>query len=121
MKLVHQLSKQTGIPIATIRFYEKSGLIKGFKNENVTSNNYTYYGEEVLEKLELINDAKSVGFTLAEIREIIDAWYSRQITKEEKLAILDKKLDQIETKIKELIDVKSRISDLKLEVEEYDC
>ena len=121
MKLINQLSKETGISIATIRFYEKTGLFTGKKKIDVKSNNYTFYDDEVLEKLELIRDAKSVGFTLAEIKEVIDAWYSKQISKEEKIAILDKKLLSIDEKIKQLKDVKKQIAFLKSEVEKYDC
>lgn len=121
MKLINQLSKETGIPIATIRFYEKYGLFAGKKKTEVKSNNYTYYDDEVVDKLDLIRDAKSVGFTLSEIKELIDAWYSKQITKEEKLAILDNKLSQIEEKINELKAVKQQIAFLKSEVEKFDC
>lgn len=121
MKLINQLSKETGIPIATIRFYEKSGLFAGKKKSDVKSNNYTYYDDEVAAKLDLIRDAKSVGFTLSEIKELIDAWYSKRITKEKKLNILDDKLSQIEEKIKELEAVKNQIAFLKKEVEKDDC
>ena len=74
----------------------------GKKKSDVKSNNYTYYDDEVVDKLDLIRDAKSVGFTLSEIKELIDAWYSKRITKEKKLMILDNKLLQIEEKINEL-------------------
>ncbi len=121
MKLINQLSKETGIPIASIRFYEKLGLFTGKKNNNVKSNNYTYYDDEVVSKLDLIRDAKSIGFTLSEIKELIDAWYSKRITKLKKLEILDNKLFQIEEKIKELKAVKKQIAFLKSEVEKYDC
>lgn len=121
MKLINQLSKETGIPIATIRFYEKTGLFAGKKKIDVKSNNYTYYDDEVIDKLELIRDAKSIGFTLSEIKELIDAWYSKRISKEKKLSILDDKLSQIEEKIKELKSVKKQIAFLKSEVEKFDC
>ena len=121
MKLINQLSKETGIPIATIRFYEKSGLFNGKKKSEVKSNNYTYYDDEVIDKLELIRDAKSIGFTLSEIKELIAAWYSKRISKEKKLSILDNKLSQIDKKIKELKSVKKQIAFLKSEVEKYDC
>ncbi|MBI3139369.1 MAG: MerR family transcriptional regulator [Sphingobacteriales bacterium] len=120
MKLINQLSKETGIPIATIRFYEKTGLFAGKKKADVKSNNYTYYDDEVVGKLDLIRDAKSIGFTLSEIKELIDAWYSKQISKEKKLAILDSKLSQIEEKIKELKSVKKQIAFFKSEVENFD-
>ena len=52
--LINELSKRTGITSHTIRFYEKSGLIKGVRDENIKSNNYFHYDEETVEKLELI-------------------------------------------------------------------
>ncbi|WP_238160939.1 MerR family transcriptional regulator [Flavobacterium circumlabens] len=67
-----------------MRFYGKSALIACKKKSNVKSNNYGYYDEEVITKLKLIKDPKSVGFTLSEIKELIDAWYSNHITKAKK-------------------------------------
>lgn len=121
MKLIHQLSKETGIPIATIRFYERLGLIAGKKKQEIKSNNYSYYDEEVLYKLVLIRDAKSVGFTLIEIKELIEVWYNKKISKDKKIEILDNKLIQIEEKIKELELVKQQIISFKVDVEKNDC
>ena len=79
--LINELSKRTGISAHTIRFYEKSGLIKGKRDENVKSNNYFHYDEETVEKLDLIRDAKAIGFTISEIAQLIDAWYNNKISK----------------------------------------
>jgi len=88
MKLINQLSKETRIPIGTIRFYEKSGLFSGETKKDVITNNYIYYDNEVIEKLRFIQMAKAVGFTLAEIKEIVDAWYKKQISKNAKIEVL---------------------------------
>jgi MerR family transcriptional regulator, copper efflux regulator len=117
MKLINQLSKETGIPIGTIRFYEKSGLFKGETKKEVTTNNYIYYGDEVIEKLRFIQMAKAVGFTLSEIKEVVDAWYKKEITKNSKIEVLDKKLLQIDEKIKELKAVKKQIALCKFNIE----
>jgi MerR family transcriptional regulator, copper efflux regulator len=121
MKLINQLSKETGVSVPTIRFYEKSGLFKGKRKPENKTNNYRYYDDEVVEKLDLIKEAKAVGFTLSEIKELISAWYSKKISQERKLAILDEKMLQIDAKIKELKAVKKQIAFLKTEVEKYDC
>ncbi|OJV52170.1 MAG: MerR family transcriptional regulator [Bacteroidetes bacterium 43-16] len=117
MKLIHQLSKETGIPIGTIRFYEKSGLFKGTTKKEVTTNNYVYYGEEVADKLRFIQMAKAVGFTLSEIKEVVDAWYKKEISRKAKIEVLDKKLAQIEEKMKELRTVKKQIALCKFNIE----
>ena len=52
------------------------------RKTEVTSNNYVYYDEEVLEKLQFIQMAKAVGFTLVEIKYVIDLWYKKEITQQ---------------------------------------
>ena len=121
MKLIHQLAKETGIAIATIRFYEKTGLFTGKKKKENTSNNYTYYDEEVIGKLNFIRAAKSIGFSLTEIKAVIDAWYNKRTSKTKKMEILDNRLAQINTKIKELNSVKKQIMLIKANIEENDC
>ncbi|MDR2272930.1 MAG: MerR family transcriptional regulator [Sphingobacterium sp.] len=117
MRLIHQLSKETGIPIGTIRFYEKSGLISGETKKEVTSNNYAYYGDECIEKLRFIQMAKAVGFTLSEIKEVVDVWYKREFTKMAQIEVLDRKLLQIDSKIEELKAMKNQISLCKYNIE----
>lgn len=117
MKLINQLSKETGIPIGTIRFYEKSGLFSGKTKEEITTNNYVYYDDEVIEKLRFIQMAKAVGFTLSEIKEVIDAWYKKQISKTAKIDVLEKKLLQLDEKIKELKAFKKQIVLCKFNIE----
>lgn len=96
--------------MGTIRFYEKSGLFSGVKKKEVTTNNYVYYDKDVVEKIRFIKMAKAVGFTLAEIREVVDAWYKKQFTKNARLRVLDKKLVQLDEKIAELKAMKKQIA-----------
>ncbi len=119
--LINELSKRTGVTIHTIRFYEKAGLIKGKRDENVKSNNYFNYDEESVEKLSLIRDAKSVGFTINEIGQLIDAWYNNQLTVADKVAVLDEKLSSIEERIQQLTEMKEMISQFKEDVIRDNC
>jgi MerR family copper efflux transcriptional regulator len=119
--LINELSKRTGITAHTIRFYEKSGLIKGKRDESVKSNNYFHYDEETVEKLELIRDAKSVGFTISEISQLMDAWYNNKLTISEKVAVLDEKLLSIDERIKQLKEMKKLISQFKKDIVEDNC
>jgi MerR family Zn(II)-responsive transcriptional regulator of zntA len=116
LMLINELSKKTGLSTHTIRFYEKSGLIEGKQNEAVKSNNYFHYDEVTVEKLEFISDAKSVGFTIREIGQMIDAWYNQKYTKGQKLEILDDKLISLEQKMKEIKEMKKQIIEFKDDV-----
>ncbi|QSB28775.1 MerR family transcriptional regulator [Flavobacterium sp. CLA17] len=117
MKLISQISKETGVPIGTIRFYEKFGLFSGETKKEITTNNYIYYRDDVIEKLNFIQMAKVVGFTLSEIKEVVDAWYEKQISKKAKIEVLDRKLIQIDEKMKELKIMKKQISICKNNIE----
>jgi MerR family copper efflux transcriptional regulator len=114
--LINEIAKITGISAHTIRFYEKSGLIEGKRDESIKSNNYFHYDEETIEKLEFISDAKSVGFTIREIGQLIDAWYNNRFSKEEKLSILDEKLLSLEQKLTEIKEMNKQILQFKDDV-----
>lgn len=119
--LIHELSKATGVSPHTIRYYQKAGLIKGKRDADVRSNNYLHYDQEAIDKLEFIRDAKSVGFTISEIARIIDSWHNREFSKSEKLSILNSKLDSLEQKLHEILEMKKRIAEFKTSVHEGLC
>ena len=119
--LINELSKKTGISIHTIRYYENLGLIEGISNEKVKSNNYKHYNENVIERLEIIIEAKEVGFTLAEIKKILTAWFESVDSKPETLQLFQVKIKEIDTKIKYFKQTKELLEKVceKLKNEEY--
>lgn len=119
--LINELSKLTGVSVHTIRFYEKKGLIKGKRKPEVKTNNYFHYDEETVEKLTLIRDAKSIGFTLAEIKTLLNAWYNNQFSIKKKLSILDEKIVSIENKIAQLKAMKKLVLNFKKSVKGDSC
>lgn len=65
---IGDVSKQSGVGIEALRFYEKQGLLN---HATRTQSGYRLYGAEVLERLEFIKRAQVLGFSLAEIAHII--------------------------------------------------
>lgn len=108
--LIGELAKKSGLPIDTIRFYEKKGLIDSELIQR-KSNNYRDYSEPSVERLILIQQAKRLGFTLTEIQEWIKAFESDQLTVAQKQGILSQKLKQIEERINELKRMKIYLSE----------
>jgi MerR family transcriptional regulator, copper efflux regulator len=113
--LIHQLSKQSGVSIHTIRYYQKYGLIQGKINANAT-NQYYHYADDEIEKLYLIHDAKSAGFTLAEIKQLLDVWFSKKLSTTKKLKILDDKLALLDDKIAQIKEIKKNITQFKKDI-----
>lgn len=65
---ISELAKAAEIPISTVRYYERVGLLHP---ENRSSGNYRLYTSESIEKLKFIRAAKSTGFTLDDIQKLI--------------------------------------------------
>jgi MerR family transcriptional regulator, copper efflux regulator len=119
--LISQLAKETGIPVHTLRYYEKYGLFRGKKDTHTKSNNYTWYDRQIVERLELVKEAKEIGFTLSEIKKLIDAWHSKRMSPEKKLEILQEKVLEIDQRIKQLEGVKQLLVEGMEEVREGLC
>ncbi|MBX3296163.1 MAG: MerR family DNA-binding protein [Acidobacteria bacterium] len=62
------LAKRTGIPIFTVRYYTRIGLLKPSRD---LRNGYKLYKQSDKERLKFINSAKNLGFTLSEIEQIL--------------------------------------------------
>jgi len=119
--LISELSKQTGVSIPTLRYYENYGLFKGVSNEKVTTNNYKNYDESLVEKIELIKGAKEVGFTLSEIKSLLDSWYSKRLSAEKKIEVVNNKINEIDSKIRQLKKVRKLLTECIVDIENGDC
>jgi DNA-binding transcriptional MerR regulator len=66
---VSQLAKQLSISADTVRHYVRSGLITPERDPN---NGYKRFHSEDIKRLNFILQAKSLGFSLADIQTIMD-------------------------------------------------
>ena len=64
---IGEASKNTGLSIKAIRFYEKKGLI----NQPERVGRYRVYNETDIELLILIKEAKALGVTLSQLKGVI--------------------------------------------------
>lgn len=113
--LISELAQKSGLPIDTIRFYEKKGLIDSELIQR-RSNNYRDYSEMSLERLTVIQRAKRLGFTLAEIQAWIRDFESDQLTVKQKQQILGQKVEQIDARITELKEMKLYLAEKLLKL-----
>jgi MerR family transcriptional regulator, copper efflux regulator len=119
--LINELSKKTGVSIHTIRYYENLGLIQGISDENVKSNNYKSYDENAVERLQIIIEAKEVGFTLAEIKKMLSSWFENSNPKAETLELFQTKIHEIDRRIKQFRHIKKRLEKVCEELENNEC
>lgn len=69
---IEDLATRTGISTRNIRAYQTGGLLPPPEMEGRTG----WYGEDHLQRLEMIADLQDRGFSLAAIKETLDAWAS---------------------------------------------
>jgi MerR family mercuric resistance operon transcriptional regulator len=98
------LSKELGIGIETLRYYEKLKLIpKPVRDRN----NYRVYSEEYVSIINHILIAKKYGFSLNEIKTVFELAKKTEFDTEDIKLILGNKLRDVEKQIIELNDLKS--------------
>jgi MerR family redox-sensitive transcriptional activator SoxR len=64
---VGELSRRSGLPVSTLHFYERRGLIASER----TLANHRVYRREILRRVTVIKIAQSAGIPLAEIAEAL--------------------------------------------------
>lgn len=66
---IGQLSKRTGVPVDTIRYYEHHDILPSPARQ---TSGYRSYDEGDVARLKFVRRAKTLGFTLREIRELLE-------------------------------------------------
>lgn len=85
LMLIGEIADFFGITRKAMRLYEKKGIIKPVKVD--TTNGYRYYSAEQVQQLNALIELKALGFSLDEIKMIIDG----KISKTPLLEMLEKK------------------------------
>jgi DNA-binding transcriptional MerR regulator len=90
---IGKLAKVSGLTIKTIRYYEARGLLPAPPR---TEAGYRFYSEADLHRLEFIKQAKALGLTLEQIRELAVASRERAcaMTRPLLLKRLDERINQ---------------------------
>jgi MerR family mercuric resistance operon transcriptional regulator len=96
---IGELSRRTGVHIETIRYYEK---IKMLPAPGRTRGGHRVYGPQETRVLAFIRRGRELGFTLDEIRALLDLGGSGKASCVEVRAIAKRHLDDIRAKIDDL-------------------
>jgi MerR family copper efflux transcriptional regulator len=104
---IGRLAKQAGVNIDTIRYYERNGLIPEAVRR---ASGYREYELSDVQRLRFILRAKDLGFTLAEIGELLSLSADHDVRGVKRRA--EQRLEQVEHKIKELQRVRRGLKTL---------
>ena len=68
-RTIGQLAKAAGVAVDTVRYYERIGLLP---RRGRAATGWRRYPEEILVRLQYVREGRAVGFTLGEIRNLLN-------------------------------------------------
>jgi len=103
------LASQSGIAAKTIRYYEDVGLIRPARR---SANGYRIYGVDDVRILRFIHRARSLGFSLEEIGQLVDLWMDRSRSSAAVKSLATRHIAEIDRKIAEMRSLRDTLDDL---------
>lgn len=111
---IGDFSKETGVPIKTLRYYNEIDLFNPVEIDLFTG--YRYYSSDQIEDLNLILKLKKVGFSLEEIKKYWNNFNNDIMLK--KRDELIKNIDELKENISEIENLRSHIINGKIVLKE---
>lgn len=115
------VAARSGLTVDTIRFYERQGLVtKPLR----TMGGFRLYTETAIERLQFVSRAQALGFSLAEIRELLLLRDSGGKACSHIYGLIDQKLTAVQAKIVELRRLERQLKEAKTRCSEalaQDC
>ena len=81
---IGEIANKTNLPVSTLRYYEKKGLLKVDRDKN----GRRYYKESDIEWIKFIRRLKETGMLIKDIQHYSELRYVGSITMPERLQIL---------------------------------
>lgn len=106
---IGELARRSGVGIDTVRYYEREGILP--KAQRLASG-YRAYDAEDLRRLRFVLRAKSCGFTLAEIRELLALCWRGDEDMAAMRGAAELKLADVEARLHELSRMREALSAL---------
>jgi MerR family mercuric resistance operon transcriptional regulator len=106
---IGKVARRAGIGVETIRFYEREGLLAAPARGD---SGYRLYPERVIGRIRFIRCAKELGFSLKEIKELLQLRRNSSSTCEDMREKAEAKIANVEAKIATLKKIKQALAEL---------
>lgn len=105
---ISEVSQQTGLPPSTLRYYEEVGLVMPSGRKG----NRRLYDDAVLQRLALIRTGQQAGFTLAELKILLDNVLGADAVDVEWQDLILRKLKEMDTLLQNVKRMKGLLEDI---------
>ena len=103
MRTISDLAREADVPVSTVRYYERAGLIKP---DSRTKANYRIYGDGAVERLHFIRSAQAAGFTIADIKQLLELKSGDATRCKAVRPLIEGRLSHVDTRIGELQQIR---------------
>ena len=93
------LAQRASVGVPALRFYERAGLLP---KPARSAANYRLYSEEAVARIQFVCRAKELGFTLKEIKDLLELRMNRRTSCAEVRPRAEAKIANIEARIRSL-------------------
>lgn len=105
---IGKLAEMAGVGVETVRFYQRKELLREPKAEGT----FRTYSEEDAQRIIFIKKAQELGFTLSEVKELLELNTKPRITCGTVKAKTEAKIQEINNKIADLTRMKTSLEKL---------
>ncbi len=114
MLKIGEVAAQSGVSIDTLRYYERLGLLP---KPARTPSGYRLYEGRVVDRVSFIKRAQSFGFTLDEIKQVLQLETADPQTCSRVLKMIEDKLEGLNRQYEEIKRLRQELSAYKTECE----
>jgi len=107
---IGEMAKQAGLPVETVRYYEKIGLLPAPERD---ASGYRSYQDRHLDRLRFIRRCRNLDMTQDEIRELIRLAEQPEADCSEVDALLARHLDHVRERLRELTSLEATLEQLQ--------
>ena len=104
---IGELAAEAGVNVQTIRFYERRGLLR---EPGRLTTGYRAYSSEAVRTIRFIKQSQKLGFTLAEVRDLLRFLERRSGNPGEVRAIAEAKIRDLDQRIEFLRRTRDELS-----------
>lgn len=106
---IGRVAEESGVPPKTIRYYEMIGLIRAADRR---ANNYRAYSDRDVETLRFIHRARTLGFSVKEIADLLTLWRDKQRASHDVREVAQRHIEDIDRKMAELASMRRTLAHL---------
>ena len=113
---IGELARRAGMGVSTVRYYERAGLAPVSAR---SASNYRLYSEEAVKRLRFIRRAQLLGFTLKDIRGLLELRVSRRTPCAEVRSRAQARIADIDARISSLRQMSQALAKLANDCETH--